>query len=149
MRGLPWLQGEALLEFCLNFLPKFWCSLAWIEKVWTPDFCFDFKCFFLHDIISHFMLQYWAGVNAVTRQQCNYTSPASRSSSRRPRHCLSTFAHPQQHAALSGPRVLMEIGCHGDFTQIPSLRKKYKCHRKCELGRLGLCATNEVRKRGA
>jgi hypothetical protein len=43
----------------------------------------------------------------------------------------------------------MEIGCHGDFTQIPSLRKKYKCHRKCELSQLGLCATNEVRKRGA
>ena len=43
----------------------------------------------------------------------------------------------------------MELGRHGDFIQIPSLRKNYKCHRKSELGRLGLCASNEVRKRDA
>jgi hypothetical protein len=46
MRGLSLLQGEALLEFSLNFLPKSWCSLAWIEQVWAPDFCFVFKYFF-------------------------------------------------------------------------------------------------------
>jgi hypothetical protein len=46
MRGLPWLQGEALLEFSLNFLPEFWCSLAWIEEVWVPDFVYVFNfCF--------------------------------------------------------------------------------------------------------
>jgi hypothetical protein len=44
--------------------------LAWIEEVWVLDFVYVFNFFFPCMIFfSHFMLQYWAGVKAVTRQQ--------------------------------------------------------------------------------
>ena len=33
MRGLPWLQGVPPLEYSMDYLAKFWCSLAWIEQV--------------------------------------------------------------------------------------------------------------------
>ena len=86
------------------------------------------------------MLQYWAG---------HHHRPQGRLP-RRPRHCLSPLRiRNNMRRSLDHVLALMELGRHGDFIQISSLRKNYKCHRKSELVRLGLRATSEVRKREA
>ena len=45
--------------------------------------------------------------------------------------------------------AFLELGRHADFSQIPSLRNKYKSHRRSELIRLGLCDEKVARKRGS
>jgi hypothetical protein len=49
--------------------------------------------------------------------------------------------------SLDHVTALLELGRHADFSQIPSLRKKYKSHRRSELIRLGLCDEKVARKR--
>ena len=49
--------------------------------------------------------------------------------------------------SLDHVAALLELGRHADFSQIPSLRKKYKSHRRSELIRLGLCDEKVARKR--
>ena len=64
------------------------------------------------------------------------------------RHGMSPKSNSQLYAALVGHvTALLELGRHADFSQIPSLRKKYKSHRRSELIRLGLCDEKVARKR--
>ena len=69
---------------------------------------------------------------------------------RRSRYGMSTKSNSQLHAALVGPcDSIAGVGRHADFSQIPSLRKKYKSHRRSELIRLGLCDEQVARKRSS
>ena len=97
------------------------------------------------------MLQYWADVKAVTRQQCDYTItglkavfPVALATA-----CPIGRIRNYMQRSLDHVQALIELGRHGDFTKIPSLRKKYKCHRRSELVRLGHRAASEVRTRSA
>jgi hypothetical protein len=51
--------------------------------------------------------------------------------------------------SLDHVTALLELGRHADFSKIPSLRKKYKSHRRSELIRLGLCDEQVARKRSS
>ena len=59
---------------------------------------------------SLFILQYWADVKAVTRQQCDYTITGA------PLPVRLCASATTCGALLT---TLMELGRHGDFTQIP------------------------------
>ena len=97
------------------------------------------------------MLQYWADVKAVTRQQCDYTItglkavfPVALATA-----CPIGRIRNYMQRSLDHVQALIDLGRHGDFTKIPSLRKKYKSHRRSEHVRLGHRAASEVRTRGA
>jgi len=148
MQELPWLRDCPALEFSVSYLAKFWCSLAWIEQV---RFNFPFTISFYIIFNVSILAQYWADVKAVTRQQCDYTItglkavfPVALATACPPIRIRNYMQRSLDHVA-----ALMELGRHADFSQIPSLRKKYKSHRRSELIRLGLCDEKVARKRNS
>ena len=101
--------------------------------------------------VTFFWLQYWSDVKAVTRQQCDYTITGLKAvfpvalATACPPHRIRNY----MQRSLDHVRALQELGRHADFSQIPSLRKKYKSHRRSELIRLGLCDEKVARKRSS
>ena len=88
-------------------------------------------------------------MKAVTRQQCDYTItglkavfPVALATACPPNRIRNYMQRSLDHVI-----ALLELGRHADFSQIPSLRKKYKSHRRSELIRLGLCDEKLARKR--
>jgi hypothetical protein len=113
-------------HFHMAYLPKFWCSLAWIE-------------------------QYWNDCKRVTREQCDYTVPTLKATfpAALENACPVTQIRKYMQRSLDHITALAEIGRDGDFDQIPSLRKKYKGHRRAELIRFGLASEEPKRDRAA
>ena len=90
-------------------------------------------------------------MKAVTRQQCDNTITGLKAVFP---VALATACPPNRirnymQRSLDHVTALLELGRHADFSQIPSLRKKYKSHRRSELIRLGLCDELVSRKRGS
>lgn len=88
-------------------------------------------------------------MKAVTRQQCDYTITGLKAVFP---VALATACPPNRirnymQRSLDHVTALLELCRHADFSQIPSLRKKYKSHRRSELIRLGLCDEQVARKR--
>ena len=97
------------------------------------------------------MLQYWADVKAVTRQQCDYTItglkavfPVALATA-----CPIGRIRNYMQRSLDHAQAMLIIGRHGDFGLMPSMCKVYKAHRRSELLRLGLASEKKVRQRGA
>ena len=90
-------------------------------------------------------------MKAVTRQQCDYTITGLKAvfpvalATACPPHRIRNY----MQRSLDHVRALQELGRHADFSQIPSLRKKYKSHRRSELTRLGLCDDKVARNRSS
>ena len=85
----------------------------------------------------------------MTREQCNYTItglkavfPVALATA-----CPIGRIRNYMQRSLDDVHALLKIGREGDFTQIPSLCKVYKSHRRSELIRLGLASDAQVRRR--
>ena len=94
-------------EFEVALLSKFWCTLAFVE-------------------------QYWNDVKRVTREQCDYTMPRLKAvfPVALATACPVTQIRKYMRRSLDHVDALIELGRDGDFSKIPSLRKKYKSHRR-------------------
>jgi hypothetical protein len=112
--------------FSMSYLAKFWCTLAWIE-------------------------QYWNDVKLYCRERCDYTMTGLKE------HfpvALACACPPYRirrfmQKALDHTQALDELGPDGNFSLIPSLRRKYKSHRRAELVRFGLASEDKRRERGS
>jgi len=111
-------------EFEVALLSKFWCTLAFVE-------------------------QYWNDVKRVTREQCDYTMPRLKAvfPVALATACPVTQIRKYMRRSLDHVDALLELGRDGDFSKIPSLRKKYKSHRRAELIRLGTISEEKKRDR--
>jgi hypothetical protein len=116
--------ASRVCRFEMTYLPKFWCSLAWIE-------------------------QYWNDCKRMTREQCDYTMPTLKATFpvALETACPVTQIRKYMQRSLDHMTACTEIGRHGDFGSIPSLRRKYKSHRRAELVRFGLASEEPKRDR--
>ena len=116
--------ASRVCRFEMTYLPKFWCSLAWIE-------------------------QYWNDCKRVTREQCDYTMPTLKATFpvALETACPVTQIRKYMQRSLDHMTACTEIGRDGDFGSIPSLRRKYKGHRRAELIRFGLASEEFKRDR--
>lgn len=93
--------------------------------------------------------QYWNDVKVYCRERCDYTMtglnkhfPIALAQA-----CPIARIRKFMQRTLDHARALGELTREGDFSLIPSLRKKYKSHRRAELVTLGVASEEPRRDR--
>jgi len=122
---VPHAAGRCCFE--MDYLSKFWCSLAFVE-------------------------QYWNVAKQATREKCDYTITTLKAVF--PVALATACDHEQMccfmKRSLNHAKALTATGRHGDFTKYPSLAKSYTKHRDSLRLSMGVDGSpaRRVRERG-